>query len=118
MKSIDSFIIADDKIDKINSSNILYKSKDVKLHEINFEECSKKFKAEHLCLSCNCVAERNVIDFSFTFYTLEYKTKILFKKIFIFDIFKTKYLRGKRIDRFRHLQLLIQKYGYTSYDVS
>lgn len=60
-----------------------------------------------------CVATRNITTLTFTFYTVP-KTKIIFKKHFLKDLF----LGQSAVGQFICLQNTISQAGYSSYDLS
>ena len=80
---------------------------------ITFEECAKNYANEKLIEESKCVATRDITRLTFTFYTSP-KIKLIFRKQFFKDILSGKTATGKFID----LQNEINKYGYTSYDLS
>lgn len=65
-----------------------------------------------------CVAERNIGEYTFIFYTPGLMTKIKFKKRTVFNFSKRRLLRGNRSKRFHALQKLLIECGFTSYDLS
>ncbi len=83
---------------------------------IDFEECRKQWAKEHaisedetVCVGFRCsVVERDNIYFMF--YS-EDKVKLYFN-------FKGIFKRKKKFDKFFELQILLNRYGYSSYDMS
>ncbi len=96
----------------INHSGIKVrdKNKDV---TINFEECAKNYANEMSFETSKCVATRDITNLTFIFYT-QPKIKLVFKKHFFNDLFS----RKTAINKFLELQKAINKYGFTSYDLS
>ncbi len=80
---------------------------------IRFNECAKNYAKEKSIQESKCVALRDITKCTFVFYTSP-------KTILIFKGGVLKYLRcGKTAtDKFISLQKEIEKYGYTSYDLS
>lgn len=100
------------------SSNIVYRDKEGKLHSIDFDVCAANFKTEHESSSGNCIGERKMDECYFVFYTSGIKTKVVFKKIHIGNIFRYHLLSGSKAVRFLSLQKLINETKYTTYDLS
>ena len=100
------------EIVNINSFGITAKSgkKDAK---ICFDECAKNYANENSLEKSRCVATRDITKLTFTFYTYP-KTKVVFKKHFLKNLFSGR----SAVSKFLELQKAINKYGYTSYDLS
>ena len=96
----------------INSSGITVKSGKTDI-KICFEECVKNYANENDLENSRCVATRNITKLTFTFYT-QPKISVVFKKHFFIDLFSKK----SAVSKFLELQKAINKYGYTSYDLS
>lgn len=83
-------------------------------HMVKFEDCKREWAAERMIAleQCVCVGERDIscIEPYFLFYTKE-RVKILFK-------FNGLFKRKKCESKFKELQLLLIKFGFTSYDLS
>ena len=81
---------------------------------INFRECEYNFKQSEGG-SGKCIGERDITDYSFTFYTSP-------KPIMIVFIEKNKFIefisKKNTISRFNKLQKQIMKYGYSTRDMS
>lgn len=86
-----------------------YKSKNIK---VIFEECAKNYAKENFVESSKCVADRDIQNHLFIFYTTP-KTKVVFGKVGLERIF-----RRMAHKRFLNLQKAISQYGYTSFDLS
>lgn len=80
---------------------------------IKFDDCAWNYAIENSLDKSNCVATRDISALTFTFYTVP-KTKIVFKKHLIKDLFFGK----SAVDKFLDLQNAISQTGYTSYDLS
>ena len=80
---------------------------------ITFEECAKNYANEKLVEESKYVATRDITRLTFTFYTFP-KIKLIFRKHFFKDVLGGKTATGKFMD----LQNEINRYGYTSYDLS
>ena len=100
------------------SSNIIYRDKDGRGHSIDFDVCATNFKAEHGTSSGNCIGERKIDEYCFFFYTSGIKTKIVFKKMYVGNLFRYHRLSGSKATRFLALQNLINETRYTTYDLS
>lgn len=100
------------------SSNIVYRDKHGRLHSIDFDVCTINYKTEHESSSGNCIGERKADENCFVFYTSGIKTKVIFKKIYVFNITHYHLLGGSRSSRFLALQKLINETKYTTYDLS
>ena len=81
--------------------------------DIFFEECAKNYANEKSLETSRCVATRDITRLTFVFYSIP-KVKIVFKKHFFKDLFSEK----SAVNHFLSLQDAINKYGYTSYDLS
>lgn len=122
---MDFILIPDTAIDAVvrgkqenEASCILYRDKKDNLHSIDFETCAINFKAEHKTASDNCIGERKIDENYFIFYTSGIKTKVVFKKHFVINLFKHHILNGSKDSRFIQLQNLIAETKYTTYDLS
>ena len=100
------------------SSNIIYRDKSGRGHSIDFDVCATNFKAEHGTSSGNCIGERKMDEYYFVFYTSSIKTKIVFKKMYVGNLFRYHRLNGSKTTRFLTLQNLIKETRYTTYDLS
>ena len=100
------------------SSNIIYRDKSGRGHYIDFDVCATNFKAEHGTSSGNCIGERKIDEYCFVFYTSGIKTKIVFKKMCVGNLFRYHRLSGSKATRFLALQNLINETRYTTYDLS
>ncbi len=100
------------------SSNIVYRDKDGKLHSVDFDICTENFKKEHNNSSGNCIGERNINEYYYVFYTSGIKTKIVFRKKHVSSLFRYHLLSGSKASRFQSLQELINSTGYRTYDLS
>lgn len=97
---------------RMSSSGITVKSGGTNI-KINFEECAKNYANENSLKNSRCVATRDITKLTFTFYT-QPKISVVFKKHFFIDLFSKK----SAVSKFLELQKAINKYGYTSYDLS
>ena len=118
-------VIPDTAIQAINrgkqeneSSNIVYRDEKGELHSIDFDVCATNYKAEHESSSGNCIGERKMDKYYFVFYTSGIKTKIVFKKMHVSNLFRYHLLSGSKAKRFLELQKLIEETRYTTYDLS
>lgn len=115
----DTAIIAVNRSKKENeSSNIVYRDKHGRLHSIDFDVCAVNYKTEHESSSGNCIGERKADENYFVFYTSGIKTKVVFRNLYVSDIFCCHRLCGSRAKRFTALQNLIGETKYTTYDLS
>ena len=100
------------------SSNIVYRDEKGELHSIDFDVCAANFKTEHESSSGNCIGERKMDGYYIVFYTSGIKTKILFNKMYVGNVFRYHRLSGSKANRFLELQKLIGETRYTTYDLS
>ena len=100
------------------SSNIVYQDKSGKLHSIDFDVCATNYKIEHKSKSENCIGKRKMDEYYFIFYTSGIKTKIVFKKFYVGNMFQYHLLSSSRTNRFLKLQKLINETRYTTLDLS
>ena len=100
------------------SSNIVYRAEKGELHSIDFDVCAANFKTEHESSSGNCIGERKMDGYYIVFYTSGIKTKILFNKMYVGNVFRYHRLSGSKAKRFLELQKLISETRYTTYDLS
>ncbi len=122
---MEDIIISDTAIFAVNggkkeneSSSIVYRDVNGKLHTIDFEICAENFKMEHKNASKNCIGERKGDGYYFIFYTSGIKTKVVFEKAYVSNIFRYHFLTGARALRFRTLHNLISETRYITYDLS
>ena len=101
--------------DTVNKESSLIYYSNGKGHTIDLACCAENYHSLHSG-SGLCVAERNIVDHTITFYTSGMVTKIVFPKRFYFNFSGKKLLGGSRDKRFNTLVKLITKCGYTTYD--
>lgn len=104
-------ILCDEILD-INSSGLTIKSSRSDIF-ISFDECAQNCADEKSFKKSKCIATRDITKLTFTFYTHP-KIRVIFKKHFFKDLFSG----NSAADRFLELQKAINKYGYTSFDLS
>lgn len=115
----DNDIFAVNRGKQANVSNeIIYRDRKGKFHSIDFAVCAENFKKENPNSSGVCIGERNSTDSFFVFYTSGLKTKIIFKKLYVFSFNKIKLLTGTKHQRFSTLQKLIRETKYTTFDLT
>ena len=100
------------------SDSIVYRDARGELHSIDFETCAVNYMAEHANSSGNCIGERKSDECYFIFYTSGIKTKIVFEKMYVGNLFRHHLLSGSKAFRFLALCNLIKKTTYTTYDLS
>lgn len=100
------------------SSNLLYYDKDGRERSIDFDVCATNFKTEHDSSLGNCIGERKMDEYYFVFYTSGIKTKIVFKKMYVGNLFSNHLLSGSKANRFLKLQKIIDDTRYTTCDLS
>lgn len=100
------------EIVNINNSGITVNSGETDI-KICFDECAKNYANEKFLENSCCIATRDITKLTFTFYT-QPKIRVVFKKHFFKDLFSGK----SAVSKFLELQKAINKYGYTSYDLS
>jgi len=122
---LEYFVIPDTAIFAVNrgkqeneSSSIVFRDKNGELHSIDFKTCAANFKTEHESSSGNCIGEQKMDECYFVFYTSGIKTKIVFEKMYVGNIFRHHLLSGSKAYRFLALQNLISETQYTTYDLS
>ena len=101
---------------KNEADSLIYKAKDG-LHQIDFDECAKNFKAKCPTASNWCIGERNMEKGYFLLFTNGLQTKIVFRKSFVFPI-QNALLNGTKQERFLKLQKLLAQTKYTTYDLT
>lgn len=97
---------------KIKDEEVIIKNKGT-IFYISLSDCAKNFSVERSTKKIKCVADRDVSSLSYIFYTKP-KTKVIFKKHHVKDLFFFKSASRKFFD----LQTEIIKAGYMSYDLS
>ena len=122
---VDYIVIPDTAIWAVNHGkqeneaiSIVYRDEKGELHSIDFDICATNFKAEHESSSGNCIGEQKMDKYCFVFYTSGIKTKIVFKKMHVSNLFRYHLLSGSKANRFLQLQKLIGETRYTTYDLS
>ena len=115
----DTAIIAINRGIKSNeASSLIYRNDNGELHIIDFEACANNYKAEHSNASQYCIGERKMDENYFLFYTSGIKTKIIFDKMYVGNLFRHHFLSGKKNARFLGLQHYINQTRYTTLDLS
>ena len=115
----DTSIIAVNRGTKSNeASSIIYRNDNGELHTIDFETCASNYKAEHGNASQYCIGERKMDENFFLFYTSGVKTKIIFDKVHVGNLFRYHFLSGNKNARFLSLQYYINQTRYTTLDLS
>ena len=99
-------------------SSIVYRDENGELHSIDFDVCATNYKAEHESSSGNCIGERKMDKYCVVFYTSGIKTKIVFKKMHVSNLFHYHLLSGSKANRFLALQNLIKETRYTTFNLS
>ena len=79
---------------KNESGSMVYRDEKGDLHSIDFDVCAANFNAEHESSSGNCIGERKMDKYCFVFYTSGIKTKIVFKKMHVGNLFRHHLLIG------------------------
>ena len=117
-------IIYDHQIREVNRKSketpfghVIYEDNDG-VHKINLDICSKKFNAEYNKSSDACVGERNIEKGWFVFYTNGVKTKIIFKRLFVFGFSSRVLLHGTKTSRFLQLKQKLLEANYTTLDLT
>lgn len=100
------------------SSSIIYRDRTGLLHEIDFHTCALNYKAEHKSASDYCIGERRFDEAYFLFYTSGIKTKVVFQKHYVVNLFCYHLLKGSKASRLRSLQKLIYETNYRTCDLS
>lgn len=104
-------IICHEVVD-INSKGITLKYRNSNVF-IEFEECARNYAKQNFLNSSKCVAVRDITALTFIFYTCP-KTKMVFKKNFLTSLFTGK----SAVSKFMDLQNSINRFGFTSFDLS
>jgi len=110
-KSPNDSIICDEILD-VDNSGLTIKCNNSDIF-ISFAECVKNYANENSLENSRCVATRDITKLTFTFYT-QPKLRVIFKKHFFKDLVSGR----SAVNKFLELQKTINKYGYTSYDLS
>jgi len=100
------------------SSTIIYLDEYGVSHEIDFHTCALNYKSEHKTASDFCIGDRNIDEAYFLFYTSDKKVKVIFKKHYVFNLFRHHYFKGSKFYRFHTLQKMILDANYRTYDMS
>lgn len=100
------------------SSNIVYRGENGRLHSIDFDTCAANYLAEHKASAGFCIGERKIDESCFIFYTSGLKTKIVFSKLYVGSTLRYHLLSGTKASRFLALWNLINETKYTTYDLS
>ena len=118
-------IISDTKIFHINRSkaenvadSIMYYDKHGKPQQIDLDICAENYPKEHNRASAICVGERDITKGYFLLYTSGIKTRIVFKRKYVWNFGKFHLLSGSKNKRFLKLQSLLQQTKYTTRDLS
>ncbi len=118
-------IISDTKIFHINKSkaenfadSIMYYDKYGKPQQIDLDICAENYQHEHNTTSTNCVGERDITEGYFLLYTSGIKTRIVFKRKYVWNLRKFYLLSGSKNKRFHQLQSLLQQSKYSTLDLS
>lgn len=115
----DTDIVAVNRVQRENaSSSIIYRDKSGLTREIDFYACALNYKAEHKDASDRCIGERKSDEAYFLFYTSGIKTKVVFQKHYVVDLFSHHILKGNKTSRFHSLQKLIYETNFTTRDLS
>ena len=110
---------SDHNIVAINQSDstIIIK-KNNSFHTIDLKTCAENFKKEHGASNGNCVGDRNIHGAYFCFQTSGTSTMIYFKRIYIINLFGNRILYGSRLRRFLKLHKILNRLGYSTYDLT
>ena len=103
--------------DTINKESSLIYYDHGQPHIIDMAKCAENYYSLHSG-SGLCVAERNIVDQTITFYTCGMVAKVCFTKRFYFNFLQNKLLSSNRNKRFHRRIELINLCGYTTYDMS
>lgn len=114
----DTSIVAVNRGTKDNeSSSIVYRNNG-ELHTIDLETCANNYQVEHNGATRYCIGERKMDESYFIFYTSGIKTKIVFDKMYVCNLFSHHLLSGNKNFRFLGLQNYLNQTKYTSRDLS
>lgn len=118
-------IVADTKIFAVNgnkaenySDSIVYCDENGRLHSIDLAVCAKNYQQEHNLDTTTCIGERDIVEGYFLLYTSRIKTKIVFKRSFVWNLRSFYLLGGSKKDRFLKLQSLLHQTKYHTRDMS
>lgn len=123
---MENIILVDDKkIFAVNghkdenfADSIVYYDKNGRLHSIDLAVCAKNYQQEHNLDTTTCIGERDIVEGYFLLYTSGIKTKIVFKRSFVWNLRSFYLLGGSKKDRFLKLQSLLQQTKYHTRDMS
>lgn len=122
------FVLYDHQIVAVNpptaetpSGNLVYRDQNNILHTIDLDSCARKDQNTYPHGSHKGIGERNICAGYFLLHTDDIKTKIVFKKSYVFpNISKhpnpPKLLCGNRNQRFIQLERHLYKAGYSTLD--
>lgn len=108
--------ILDTAIMSINEEGFTYVDFFDRKHFILFEACKNNYHNIYP-QSVQCIGERDVTHYSFTFKYYGLTLVVKMKQLYVFKK-KSRVLYGKKINRFEQFRNRIQQYGYTTYDLS
>ncbi len=100
-----------------NSCFIVYEDNEG-LHTIDLNSCADNYRTETKRGSRTCVGERNSMQWYFLLYTSGVKTKIVFKKTFIFNLSGKYLFSGSRESRFSQVRKILTDAKYTTFDIT
>ncbi len=119
---MDEIVITDDQLVHFNKGSSSDNSECSLLygdnHKIDLAQCARNYNEINSITGSLCVAERNICEFTITFYTCGMLTKVYFKKRTYRNWLGKRLLSGDRTKRFHTLTKLILECGYTTYDMS
>lgn len=105
------------KTKEISFDHVIYEDNDG-LHKINLDVCSENFNEEYGKSSGTCVGVRNIEKSWFILYTSGVKTKIIFKRSFVFGFSARVLLYGTKTSRFLQFKQKLLDANYTTLDMT
>lgn len=119
----DNRIVADDRVVDVirtrpgaenEERSILYRDEQGKSHQIDLAVCVVNYCKERGIdpTGMTCVGERNCIEGYFEFWTSGIKTRVVFPKRHLLES------KRHRYERFRSIQRLLTKMGYSTLDLT
>lgn len=124
-ESMEYITIYDTEVLHVNRSkkaneedSLVYRDNNGVRHTIDFATCASNFKIEHPESSGKCIGNTNICENYFLLYTSGVKTRVVFRRRFVFNTFwRYHLLSGSKRTRFLQLQRIIQcESKYTTYD--
>ncbi len=97
--------------------SVIYIAKGKRICKIDLNECVENFQKEFGIANGRCVGDCDINNGYFLFYTSGMKTKIEFKRFFVFNVFGKRLMCGSRSKRFDQFASILCNAGFTTRDM-